>query len=46
MVVCVLLLPGHVGVTWKLLLKQCTFGNQDLHSEEAKEVRFLEFLVI
>ena len=37
-----LFLPGHVGVTGKLLGKQCTFGNEGSHSEEAKKVRFLE----
>jgi hypothetical protein len=34
-------------VAWKLLEKECTFGNQgsNSHSEETKKVRFLEFLV-
>ena len=39
-----LLLPGHVGMPWKLLRTQCTFGNQGL-SAHSEEVRFLEFLV-
>ena len=41
----VLLIPGHVGVTWKVLRMQCTFGNQGSHSEEPKKARFLEFIV-
>jgi len=40
-VICALLLPGdlcvpgHVGMVWNLLQKQCTFGNRGLssHSE-------------
>ena len=46
-VVFALLLPGHVGEAWKLLRKQCGFGNQGLssHPEETKKARFLEFLI-
>jgi len=34
-----LLLPGHVVVAWKLLQKQCTFGNQGLSSHSEKQKR-------
>jgi len=38
-VICALPFPGHVGIAWKLLEKQRTFGNQGLisHSEETKK---------
>jgi len=38
-VVCALPFAGHVGIAWKLLGKQRTFGNQGLisHSEETNK---------
>jgi hypothetical protein len=38
-------LPGYVVVAWKLLQKECRFGNEGLssHSEETKKCRTLQY---